>query len=54
MEIIRDIVCQVYYDGITLAEAYLKRKLNSDIGVITFFNPAEYENGLDFEIKYQY
>jgi hypothetical protein len=37
-------------DGtITLAEIYLndlKERLNSDIGVITFFNPAEYKNGL--------
>lgn len=43
-------------DGtITLAEIYLndlKQRLNSDIGVITFFNPAEYENGLDFKMKY--
>lgn len=42
---------------IALAEAYLndlKQKLNSDIGIITFFNPAEYENGLDFKTKYQY
>ncbi|WP_336731590.1 hypothetical protein [Chryseobacterium sp. VD8] len=44
-------------DGtITLAEIYLndlKERLNSDIGVITFINPAEYENGLDFKMKYQ-
>jgi hypothetical protein len=44
-------------DGtITLAETYLndlKQKLNSDIGVMTFYNPAEYENGLDFKMKYQ-
>lgn len=43
-------------DGtITLAEIYLndlKERLNSDIGVITFINPAEYENGLDFKMKY--
>ncbi|MBL7881849.1 MAG: hypothetical protein JNN23_18595 [Chryseobacterium gambrini] len=43
-------------DGtITLAEIYLndlKQRLNSDIGVITFFNPAEYKNGLDFKMKY--
>ncbi|REC52084.1 MULTISPECIES: hypothetical protein [Chryseobacterium] len=44
-------------DGtIKLAEIYLndlKQRLNSDIGVITFFNPAEYKNGLDFKMKYQ-
>lgn len=44
-------------DGtIKLAEIYLndlKQRLNSDIGVITFINPAEYENGLDFKMKYQ-
>ncbi|MFC3159125.1 hypothetical protein SAMN05443633_10340 [Chryseobacterium arachidis] len=44
-------------DGtISLAEIYLKdlkQRLNSDIGVITFVNPAEYENGLDFKTKYQ-
>ncbi|SIT26023.1 hypothetical protein [Chryseobacterium gambrini] len=44
-------------DGtIKLAEIYLndlKQRLNSDIGVITFFNPAEYENGLDFKMKYE-
>lgn len=44
-------------DGtITVAEIYLndlKQRLNSDIGVITFFNPAEYKNGLDFKMKYQ-
>lgn len=43
-------------DGtIKLAEIYLndlKQRLNSDIGVITFFNPAEYKNGLDFKMKY--
>lgn len=43
-------------DGtIALAEIYLhdlKQKLNSDIGVITFVNPAEYDNGLDFKMKY--
>lgn len=42
---------------IALAEAYLndlKQKLNSDIGIMTFYNPAEYENGLDFKTKYQY
>lgn len=44
-------------DGtITLAEIYLKdlkKRLNSDIGVITFVNPAEYENGTDFKERYQ-
>jgi len=38
------------------AEIYLndlKQKLNSEIGTITFVNPAEYENGLDFKMKYQ-
>ncbi|GAA5086694.1 hypothetical protein GCM10023210_08840 [Chryseobacterium ginsengisoli] len=44
-------------DGtILLAEIYLndlKQRLNSDIGVITFVNPAEYENGSDFKLKYQ-
>jgi len=44
-------------DGtIALAEIYLhdlKQKLNSDIGVITFVNPAEYENGTDFKERYQ-
>lgn len=43
-------------DGtLTLAETYLKdlkQRLNSDIGVITFVNPAEYENGADFKMKY--
>lgn len=40
---------------IALAEIYLhdlKQKLNSNIGVITFVNPAEYENGADFKMKY--
>ncbi|WP_294238859.1 hypothetical protein [Chryseobacterium sp. sg2396] len=40
-------------DGtISLAEIYLKdlkQKLNSDVGVITFVNPAEYQNGADFK-----
>lgn len=44
-------------DGtITLAEIYLKdlkKRLNSDIGGITFVNPAEYENGTDFKERYQ-
>ncbi len=44
-------------DGtITLAEIYLndlKQRLNSDIGVITFVDPANYENGIDFKTKYQ-
>lgn len=44
-------------DGtIALAEIYLhdlKQKLNSDIGVITFVNPAEYEDGTDFKRRYQ-
>lgn len=44
-------------DGtINLAEIYLsdlKQRLNSDIGVITFINPAEYKNGLEFKMKYQ-
>lgn len=42
-------------DGtINLAEIYLsdlKQRLNSDIGVITFINPAEYKNGLEFNEK---
>lgn len=44
-------------DGtIALAEIYLhdlKQKLSSNIGVITFVNPAEYENGADFKERYQ-
>ncbi len=44
-------------DGtIALAEIYLhdlKQKLDSDIGIITFVNPAEYENGLEFKMKYR-
>lgn len=43
-------------DGtISLAEIYLKdlkQRLNSDIGVITFVNPAEYNNGLEFKMKF--
>lgn len=30
----------------------LKQFLNSDIGVISYINPAEYENGKDFIEKY--
>ncbi len=30
----------------------LKSVLNSDIGVISYINPADYENGLDFISKY--
>lgn len=30
----------------------LKNILNSDIGVISYINPADYENGLDFISKY--
>ncbi len=30
----------------------LKKILNSDIGVISYINPADYENGLDFISKY--
>lgn len=49
-------VISLTIDGtITFAEIYLndlKQRLNSDIGVITFFNPAEYKNGLDFKMKY--
>lgn len=45
-------------DGtITLAEIYLKdlkQRLNSDIGVITFVNPAKYDSGADFKMKYGY
>lgn len=44
-------------DGtIEQAEVYLndlKQKLNSAIGVISFVDPAEYENGFDFKIRYQ-
>ncbi len=44
-------------DGtIALAEIYLKdlkQRLNSDIGVITFVNPAEYDSGADFKERYQ-
>ena len=41
---------------ISLAEIYLKdlkQRLNSDIGVITFVNPAEYDSGADFKERYQ-
>ena len=31
----------------------LKLFLNSEIGVITYVNPAEYDNGKDFIFKYQ-
>ncbi len=31
----------------------LKSFLNSDIGVITYMIPAEFDNGMDFEIKYR-
>lgn len=41
---------------IALAEIYLhdlKQKLNSNIGVITFVNSAEYDSGADFnKMKY--
>jgi len=30
----------------------LKKLLNSDIGVISYINPADYENGQDFITKY--
>jgi len=30
----------------------LKNTLNSDIGVISYINPADYDNGQDFIIKY--
>lgn len=50
-------VFSLTFDGtIPLAEIYLndlKQRLNSDIGVITFIDPAEYENGLDFKMKYK-
>lgn len=38
----------------TEAEYYLrlKRFLNSQIGVISYVNPAEYENGTDFKNRY--
>jgi hypothetical protein len=31
----------------------LKNTLNSDIGVISYFNPADYNNGQDFISKYK-
>ncbi|MCE3076841.1 hypothetical protein [Chryseobacterium gwangjuense] len=50
-------IFSITFDGtIKLAEVYLndlKQKLNSNIGIITFINPAEYDNGLDFKIRYQ-
>lgn len=38
----------------TEAEYYLRFKkfLNSDIGIISYINPAVYDNGQDFETKY--
>lgn len=45
-------------DGtIEQAEVYLndlKQKLDSDIGFISFVNPAEYDNGIDFKNKYSF
>ncbi|SHK66495.1 hypothetical protein [Chryseobacterium polytrichastri] len=45
-------------DGtIEQAEVYLndlKQKLDSDIGFISFVNPAEYYNGIDFKNKYSF
>ncbi|KPH13736.1 hypothetical protein [Chryseobacterium sp. ERMR1:04] len=44
------------FDGtIEQAEIYLielKQKLDSDIGFISFINPIEYDNGIDFKNKY--
>jgi hypothetical protein len=31
----------------------LKKLLQSDIGIVTYVNPAEYENGKDFIAKYE-
>jgi len=44
------------YSTIERAEVYLndlKKKLNSEIGTITFVSPAEYDNGIEFKNKYQ-
>ncbi|MFC4818448.1 hypothetical protein [Flavobacterium sp. GCM10023249] len=39
----------------TEAKYYLRLKkfLNSNIGVITYIDPAEYENGMDFKQRYK-
>ncbi len=39
----------------TEAEYYLRLKkfLNSEIGVISYVNPAEYDNGTDFKNRYE-
>lgn len=50
-------IFSITFDGtIKLAKVYLSdlmQKINSNIGVITFINPAEYSNGLNFKMKYQ-
>ncbi|RZJ50797.1 MAG: hypothetical protein EOO19_02360 [Chryseobacterium sp.] len=44
------------YSTMERAEVYLndlKKKLNSEIGTITFVSLAEYDNGIEFKNKYQ-
>lgn len=51
------IVFSLTFDGTSNEEAAyylrLKRFLNSEIGVISYVNPAEYYNGGDFKNRYQ-
>lgn len=50
------IVFSLTFNGTLETEARyylrLKKFLNSDIGVISYVNPAEYNNGKDFSLRY--
>ncbi len=51
------IVFSLTFDGTSTTEAEyylgLKRFLKSAIGVISYVNPAEYDNGVDFQHRYE-
>jgi hypothetical protein len=52
------LIMSLTFDGTEETESLyfekLKNILSSDIGVISYINPAEYKNGKDFLAKYAY